>query len=119
MFGRKREPIEITPNAYARWLRAGRPPFDDFLALPEEMQEELAAIGDDHAHDLCVALATALANPQALMAGAQEAPSDAMDLAQHVASKLSMGGTGGARHVRPRSDRPVGTLFGAEGEQIL
>lgn len=122
---RKRTPIDITPLAYSRWLRAGRPPFDDFLAMPEDAQEALATIGDDHTQDVIEGLAAALLNPGALLAGADSdsdglstPPDSALALAQNVAEKLTMGGSGGARHVRPQSERPVGTLFGAKGEQI-
>jgi hypothetical protein len=122
MFFRKRKPpTDITAAAYRRWLRAGRPPFDIFLGLDEDSQEGLAELGDAHTQDLCEALAATILEPHALLAGAeigeQPEPDSALALAQNVAEKLTMGGTGGRRHVRPQSQRPVGTMFGAEGEK--
>ncbi len=123
-FRRKPQPVEITPMAYTYWLRAGRPPFDDFLRMSAVEQEHLAQLGDEHTQDVCVAIATALTNPDALVAGVEDQAEEearssaALDIAQRMASKVTMGGTGGRRETTPRSDRPRGTLFGAEGEQI-
>lgn len=122
LFARK-HPLDITATAYARWLRAGRPPFDDFLRMSDVDQEGLATLGDNHHEDLCVALATALTNPEALVTGSQagdaaEPPEDAIEIARKMANSVTMGGTGGSRYVRPQSQRPMGTMLGAKGERV-
>jgi len=121
-FRRKQPPQDITASAYTRWLRAGRPPFDDFLRMTEEDQEGLASIGDEHTQDVCIALATALTSPHALLAGAEveehQPDASALGIAQKMAASVTMGGSGGAKHVRPVSQRPMGTMFGAKGEQV-
>lgn len=116
---RKPESVDITPMAYSRWLRACRPPLDQFMAMDEDSQECLAAIGDEHTQDVIEGLAAAITHPEALLAGSEapEPPAEsALAVAQSVAQKLSLGGSGGSRHVRPQSERPIGTLFGAKGE---
>ena len=64
IFQRKKAP-ELTNEAHARWLRAGRPPYTLFLGLSEIEQEALAQIGDDHDTDRAIALGYAIADPQA------------------------------------------------------
>lgn len=64
---------DLTNEAYARWLRAGRPPFEWFLGLSIEEQEQLAILGDDHRTDTCIAIGWAVRNPEAAGAGAAAA----------------------------------------------
>lgn len=51
-------------SAYARWLRAWRPPLQWFIQQSEEGQEALAAVGDRYAGDLIVDLGYATQDPK-------------------------------------------------------
>lgn len=94
MFWSKRKP-DLTNEAYDRWLRAQRPPFDWFLALSEIEQEQLAMIGEAQMQDLVVALGYAIRDPEAADAGISALQGDsgaeatlATKLAQGFAQKL-------------------------------
>lgn len=70
MFWRKKPgPVDVTTDAHARWLRAGRPPYEAFMRMPQIEQEALAAVGDEFDTDRAIALAYAIADPQAADAG--------------------------------------------------
>lgn len=70
MFWRKKStPPEITSGGFARWLRAGRPPFEWFAELPEAFQDHLAELGDQHSLELALTVAAAVRNPQAFEEG--------------------------------------------------
>lgn len=69
---RRREPPrrpELTNDAFARWLRAQRPPFGLFLGLSEIEQEQLALLGDEYVQDVAVAVGYAVADPALASAG--------------------------------------------------
>jgi len=94
MFWSKKQP-DLTNEAYERWLRAQRPPFDWFLALSEVEQEQLAMMGDANVQDVVVAMGYAIRDPEAADAGMSAAEGDtdaeatlATRLAQGFASKL-------------------------------
>jgi hypothetical protein len=94
MFWNKRKP-DLTNEAYERWLRAQRPPFDWFLALSQVEQEQLAILGDAQMQDLAVALGYAIRDPEAADAGMSAMNGDtgaeatlATKLAQGFAEKL-------------------------------
>jgi hypothetical protein len=94
MFSKKRLP-DLTNEAYERWLRAQRPPFEWFLRLSEVEQEQLAMLGDAHAQDFAVACGYAIRDPEAADAGMSALQGDdeaeatlAMKMAQGFASKL-------------------------------
>lgn len=55
---------ELTEETYHRWLRAGRPPWLFFLEQPEDVQEQLARIGDEHNQDIAVAIGYAVRDPE-------------------------------------------------------
>ena len=91
MFFRKKAP-ELTNDAYARWLRAQRPPLALFLGLSELEQEALAELGDAHLADFAVAIGYAVADPNAADAGISAAAGDAASeetLARRLASELA------------------------------
>ena len=48
IFRRKLPEVDLTEDAYARWLRAQSPPFEWFLGQAPEVQETLASLGDDY-----------------------------------------------------------------------
>lgn len=88
--------VQLTDDAYRRWLRAWRPPFAWFLGLPETEQEALAQLGDGRSEDLAVAVGYAVADPQLADAavsgddaGTEEAL--ALRLAADVAVRLAQG----------------------------
>lgn len=92
---RKPKPVELTTEAYQRWLRAQRPPeFKWFLGQPVIVQEAMAEKGDEYATDMILALAYAIQNPQAAEAGIDAAANVQSEeqlvaaLAQQFASKL-------------------------------
>lgn len=55
--------LDLTTEAFGRWLRACRPPLEMFLAFKDDEQEALAMIGDDYTAGLCLAMAKAIAGP--------------------------------------------------------
>lgn len=63
MFRRRTEPVplDLTNDAYRRWLRAQRPPSDllgrSFLALSELEQEALANLGDEYVDGVAESIA--------------------------------------------------------------
>lgn len=65
VFWRRNNPLDLTSDAHARWLRAGRPPYGTFLALSEMEQEALARIGDDFREDFILSIGYAVQNPSA------------------------------------------------------
>lgn len=54
---------ELDEDSFDRWLRAQRPPFEWFLALPEEEQEALAQRGDAYVEDVAGLYGFAAADP--------------------------------------------------------
>lgn len=97
MFFRRKTPApELTNEAYARWLRAQRPPFAMFLGMSELEQEALARLGDESLQDFAVAIGYAVADPRAADAGISAAQGDtgaeetlARRLAAAFAAKLT------------------------------
>jgi hypothetical protein len=55
--------LDLTTEAYGRWLRSCRPPLELFLSFADDEQESLAMIGDDYSAGLCLAMAAAIAGP--------------------------------------------------------
>ena len=60
MFGFGKKPEEIYPEvdneAYARWLRAGRPSWIWFFERSGLEQEQLASLGDEQHSELCLSM---------------------------------------------------------------
>ncbi len=56
---------DITTEAYARWLRAQRPPWLFFFERSELEQEHLAQLGDLHWQDIAIAIGYATQDPKA------------------------------------------------------
>lgn len=126
--------IELTNAAYARWLRAQRPPFSWFLRLGELEQEALALLGDEHAQDMAVATAWAIRDPQAasLGAGAQTGDPEAEEaIAQRIAERMlskpaqpvaaaraTMAGFGAARNHIVAKDRKPARMFGQQPDEV-
>lgn len=52
-------------DAYRRWIRAYRPPFEWFAGLLPAQQEALAVCGDEHDADRAIAIGYAVQDPQA------------------------------------------------------
>lgn len=81
--------VDLTNEAFARWLRAGRPPMPLFLSMTEGQQEALAAIGDAQEQDRAIAIGYAVQNPAAAEAGTRAQIGDSTaeeDLLQQVAA---------------------------------
>lgn len=68
--------VDLTPEAYSRWIRAYRPDLRWFLGLPEAQQETLAELGDEHRKDTCLAIGWACKDPAAAAAGVAAAAGD-------------------------------------------
>jgi hypothetical protein len=119
MFSKKKLP-DLTNEAYERWLRAQRPPFDWFLALSEVEQEQMALMGDAHMQDLAIALGYAIRDPETADAGMSAMQGDASaeatlatKIAQGFASKLAdMQRTEEAAQARTRRSAPSMSGFG-------
>ena len=141
MFWRKKtDPIEVTTETHARWLRAGRPPYEMFHRMTQVEQEALAQIGDEFDADRHVALAYAIADPPAADASidAPENPASEETLVRRLAAGMvqkiqagreaaedepqepiempreSLAGFGERRTETHTDRRRAPTLFGAE-----
>ena len=68
--------VDVTNDAFRRWLRAHRPPLLWFLGLSEDEQETLALIGDEHAQQTAIDFGYAIADPQLAEAGIGAAEGD-------------------------------------------
>ena len=107
-------PVDLTNDAYGRWLRAGRPqPIAWFLGVHPEEQEQLAIMGDEYQQDVCVAIGYAVADPQLADAGLDAAENPDSEevlirrMAADVASKLLDKNHG---HTKPEA--PVMSMSG-------
>ena len=112
MIFRKPKP-ELTNDAYARWLRAQRPPLSMFLALSELEQEALAGIGDDYVAESAMAIAYAI-NP-ALVDGnkvADEPQDSESSLARRLAEGLIGRLSGQGPKPPPLKSMPTETMAG-------
>jgi hypothetical protein len=111
---RRRPKPELTNAAYARWLRAARPPLPWFLGLQEIEQEALAVIGDAYATDRALDLAAALRDPELAAAAVSADRGDAAgeaELARRVAGALAAQLVRGGPVAAPRPTAP--TMAGA------
>lgn len=130
MFFRRTRTVTVTNDAFARWLRAQRPPLDWFLGLAELEQEQLAMLGDQHLADAAIAFAHAVRDPELSAAGMAAARGDedgeavlARRLAEGVAAAMTqrqgpaprgetMAGIGARRNLN--QGRRARRLFGGE-----
>lgn len=81
--------VDLTNEAFGRWLRARRPPMPLFLSMTEGQQEALAKLGDDYEQDRIIAIGYAVQNPAAAEAGTRAVIGDSAaeeDLLQQVAA---------------------------------
>ena len=111
----------LTNASYALWLRAQRPPLQWFLALSDVEQATLADLGDANTEEHIEALALALANPQALAAGAnvRDAAADSsveesmlLQVAQQFANRIREGRKAPQAAPSPAGSMPRETLAG-------
>ena len=81
--------MDLTNEVYRNWIRAQRPPFEWFLGLEPDQQEQLAIIGEDYQADVCVAIGFALQDPELAAAGldADTNPESEEILARRVAAE--------------------------------
>lgn len=68
-FKRKVQDVEVGVNAYERWVRAHKPPFDWFMRQTEEVQQALAEVGHAYDEDICIGIGYAVQSPQVAEAG--------------------------------------------------
>lgn len=103
-FGRKKQQeVDLTREAYGRWIRAQRPqPIAWFLAQSEDHQEAMAEVGDEYTEDLCVSMGIAIADPIAADAGLDaDTNTDSEEL---LVRKLAAGAI--ARHLQGGQESP-------------
>ena len=116
----RRPAPELTNEAYARWLRAQRPPFELFLRLSALEQEAIANIGDNHVAEEAMALAYAI-NPGLVPQDGAAGPevdseaSLARRLAEGLTAKL---GSTERPQPRPVESMPRETLAGFGGRRV-
>lgn len=108
-FRRKAQPIQLTNDAYVRWLRAQRPPFEWFLELGELEQEQLAQHGDDQWAAVAETIATELGGGQ--QTGPAAPQEDDAAIAAKAAAQVLKGMGMRAAHPTPR---PTFAGFGDE-----
>lgn len=72
--------VELTDEAFSRWLRARSPqPLAFFLSLSESEQEALALLGDEYTQDLCLGIGFAVHDPLVAQAGLDAAENPASE----------------------------------------
>lgn len=108
-FRRKAPPITLTNDAYVRWLRAQRPPFEWFLELGELEQEQLAQHGDDQWAAVAEAIAAELGGGQ--QPGPAEPQEDDAAIAVKAAAQVLKGM---GMHTSRPTPRPTFAGFGEE-----
>jgi len=87
----------LTPDSYARFLRAGgRPDLGFFLGLDDADQEAMAEIGDAYSEDLAIAQAYAIHDPDAAAAGMGVEEAEERVLARLGAAMLARAGSEGS-----------------------
>lgn len=94
MFRKKKEqPPEVTNDAFGRWIRAFRPPFQWFMELSEDEQTQLAILGDEYAQDLTVAVGYAVKDPEMADAGISMAKGgeESLQGEEVMARRIAMG----------------------------
>jgi len=86
IFRSKKNIVELTDEAYARWLRARSPqPLSFFLGLAESEQEALALLGDEYTQDLCLGIGFAVQDPVGAQAGLDASSAGSGDLLSQLA----------------------------------
>lgn len=117
------EAYNLTNDSYGRWLRASRPPFSWFLSQTEDVQEQLALLGDSYATELCLSIGYAVRNPQAAEAStaAVAAPGGAtdaeVDLVQQLAATAVQRLLGRARTPEAAPPTPQRETMGGIGQR--
>jgi len=115
----KRKLPELTNEAFSRWLRAQRPPWEWFLTQPELIQEQLAILGDEYVFEIGQAVADSVPKNEEAMA---------REMAADAASRLIKGETlsmGGLTERRDTFQRAVQhnkdsgrTLMGRKPDEV-
>jgi hypothetical protein len=97
--------LDVSDASYQRWLRACRPqPPIPFFELDEAQQEALAQHGDDYTHDVLIAQAYALRNPDAAAMGRAGGDTDAEEvLLKQLADRTLNGPPAGGAEMPPGS----------------
>lgn len=75
-FRPERPVVDLTEEAFDRWLRAWRPDLQWFLGLDVDVQETLADRGDRYTEDLLVAAGFAVTDPEGTKLGFDAAEGD-------------------------------------------
>ena len=107
---RKPPEVDLTSDAYARWLRAQRPqPIGWFLGLDELAQEALARLGDDYVAG-CIEMGASVAEEDETAALKRMGAEAARDLLGRSGSRadgaaLSMGGLTERKEQRARAEQ--------------
>ena len=107
--------VDLTNEAYSRWLRACRPDLVWFLSQAEDVQEQLAILGDDYVQGVCIGIGYAVANPAAAEAGTRVASGSMeaeVDLVQHLAAGAVRRLMGAAEKPAPAARAPKETMAG-------
>lgn len=103
--------VDLTNEAFARWLRAGRPPLPWFLGRESVEQEQMALLGDSHARDVALAVGYSVADPelaaQSIRAAAGETGAEEAMLAKIAERALRRAG---ARSVPATADTMAGAI---------
>jgi len=97
---------DVTPDAYARWLQAQRPPFDWFMELPEEGQQELAMQGVIHRWDAAQDAAMALLDPERFEVECYGDESEAEEIQVRRLAAKAVGHILGAEEPQAAPQRP-------------
>lgn len=119
MFKRKAQ-LQLTNDAYSRWLRALRPPLEFFLQRSELEQEQLAIQGDEYMEDIALAVGQAVSNPQASDAHLRAHrgdPAGDIKLAQMMAENVAARIVGAQQGTMPRHSKPDAPTMAGFGKR--
>lgn len=120
LFRKTTTTVDLTDEAYSRWLRARSPqPISFFLGLGESEQETLAILGDEYTQDVCLAIGFSVHDPVAAQAGldAVESPAAEGDLLMRLAQAAARKAQASPDAARAPAATPSGLTLGGITER--
>lgn len=102
---RKQPEADLTTEAYAQWLRAGRPPLFWFMAQADDQREAMARLGDELEQARAIAIGYAVRDPIGAENGTAMAAGSA-DAEAEMVQRLAERAVGGILSRIPKPEAP-------------